>query len=303
MNENYKKQVALLIRIMPLVYKIEDFAVHGGTAINLFIKNMPRYSVDIDLTFLPIKNRTDSLNEINAHLSSLKQQIERAIPGIRILHKPHVLKLQCTHDGATVIVEVNGIKRGIIGEVQERELTFRAQKEFNMSCIARVVPFSLLYGGKIAAALARQHPRDLFDYKYMDIVSFDEIKEGVIFYLLGSDKPTLESLQPNLIDQRQALENQFIGMTDVKFDYIDYETSRRNLIEEVNLNLTDKDREFLLSFESGSPEWNKCIMGDLSVFPAVQWKLQNINNLRENNPTKYNTGIKRLKRFLKIKSK
>lgn len=55
MNDIYKKQVALLIRIMPSVYRIKDFAVHGGTAINLFHKNMPRYSVDIDLTYIPIQ--------------------------------------------------------------------------------------------------------------------------------------------------------------------------------------------------------------------------------------------------------
>ena len=265
--------------------------------IRIIIATCDKFSVDIDLTYLPIRNRVESLKEINGYLSSLKQQIERSIPGVRISHRPHVLKLLCTFNGATVIIEVNGIKRGIIGEVQEKELTFRAQREFNMSCTARVVPFSLLYGGKIAAALARQHPRDLFDYKYMDIASFDEVKEGVIFYLLGSDKPILESLQPNLIDQRQALENQFSGMTDVKFDYTDYETSRKKLIEEVNLNLTNKDKEFLLSFESGYPEWNKCMAGDLSAFPAVQWKLQNINNLKKNNLIKYNNGIERLRIF------
>ena len=65
MNDQYKKQVALLIRIMPLVYKIKDFAVHGGTAINLFHKNMPRYSVDIDITYIPLKKRDESLQDIN----------------------------------------------------------------------------------------------------------------------------------------------------------------------------------------------------------------------------------------------
>ena len=169
----------------------------------------------------------------------------------------------CTFEGATVIIEVNGIKRGIIGEVQERELSIKAQKEFSMSCTAIVVPFTLLYGGKIAAALSRQHPRDLFDYKHMDIRSFDDIKDGVLFYLLGSDKPILESLQPNSIDQSQALENQFRGMTDVKFDYADYEESREKLIEDVNKNLTEMDKDFIISFESGSPEWDKCILGDL----------------------------------------
>lgn len=68
MNELYKKQVALLIRIMPSVYRIKDFAVHGGTAINLFHKNMPRYSVDIDLTYIPVQGREESLKTIKSHL-------------------------------------------------------------------------------------------------------------------------------------------------------------------------------------------------------------------------------------------
>jgi predicted nucleotidyltransferase component of viral defense system len=298
MNETYKKQVALLIRIMPLVYKISDFAVHGGTAINLFVKNMPRYSVDIDLTFLPIKKREESITEINNHLNTLKKQIEKVIPGIRIIHKSAVLKLQCTFGGATVKIEVNGIKRGIIGEVEEKELCEKAQKEFKMSCVARVVPFSLLYGGKIAAALGRQHPRDLFDYKYMEIESFADVKNGLIFYLLGSDKPLIESLQPNPIDQKQALENQFKGMSDVPFDYADFEAARTDLIEKINQNLTNIDREFLLSFETGNPDWEKCCAGDLSAYPAIQWKLQNIQTLKERNPSKFNEGLEKLRRFL-----
>jgi len=298
MNETYKKQVALLIRIMPLVYKISDFAVHGGTAINLFVKNMPRYSVDVDLTFLPIKKREESITEINNHLNTLKKQIEKAIPGIRVIHKSAVLKLQCTFGGATVKIEVNGIKRGIIGEVEEKELCEKAQKEFKMSCVARVVPFSLLYGGKIAAALGRQHPRDLFDYKYMEIKSFADVKNGLIFYLLGSDKPLIESLQPNPINQKQALENQFKGMSEMPFDYADFETARKELIEKINQNLTNTDREFLLSFESGSPDWEKCCAGDLGNFPAIQWKLKNIQTLKEKNLSKFNEGIEKLRQFL-----
>ena len=298
MNETYKKQVALLIRIMPLVYKIPDFAVHGGTAINLFVKNMPRYSVDVDLTYLPLKNREESIQDINNQLNTLKQQIEKAIPGIRVVPKPAVLKLQCTYLGATVKIEVNGVKRGIIGKVEKMELCEKAQKEFKMSCVARIVPFSLLYGGKIAAALGRQHPRDLFDYKYMEIESFDDVKNGLIFYLLGSDKPLIESLQPNPIDQKQALENQFKGMSDVPFDYVDFETARKDLIEKINQNLTSIDREFLLSFESGNPDWEKCCAGDLSSFPSIQWKLKNIQTLKETNPSKFNKGIEKLRQFL-----
>jgi len=259
---------------------------------------MPRYSVDVDLTYLPLKNREESLQEINNHLISLKQQIEKAIPGIRVVHKPAIWKLLCNHGDAMVKIEVNGIKRGIIGEVEDRQLCEKARNEFKMDCVARIVPFSLLYGGKIAAALGRQHPRDLFDYKYMQIESFADVKNGLMFYLLGSDKPLIESLQPNPIDQKQALENQFQGMSDVPFDYADFEETRKRLIEKVNQNLTDTDKKFMLSFESGSPVWDKCCAGDLSGYPSIQWKLKNIQTLKETNPSKFNKGVEKLRQFL-----
>lgn len=294
MNDMYKKQVSLLIRIMPSVYRIKDFAVHGGTAINLFHKNMPRYSVDIDLTYIPIQGREESLSAINSLLEQLKINIERSIPGIRIYSRYDICKLQCTLNGASVKIEVNVTKRGIIGKTEDKLLCERAQQVFSMACVARTVSYSQLYGGKIAAALSRQHPRDLFDCKYMDISSFDEVKDGFMLCLLGSDKPIIESLQPNIIDQADALENQFRGMSDVEFGYADYEAARLNLISLVNTSLTDADKDFLVSFEDGSPDWGKCCAGDLSHFPSVMWKLHNIENLKKVNPQKHKWGIDRL---------
>lgn len=110
MNDTYRRQVALLIRVMPLVFKIKDFAVHGGTAINLFHRNLSRYSVDIDVTYIPLEDRETSLKNINSHLSILKTAIEKAVPGIRVIHKPEVWKLQCVKDGTTIKIEVNGTK-------------------------------------------------------------------------------------------------------------------------------------------------------------------------------------------------
>ena len=297
MNELYKKQVALLIRIMPSVYRIKDFAVHGGTAINLFHKNMPRYSVDIDLTYIPVQGREESLKTIKSHLETLKGYIEKSIPGIKVIPKYDVWKLQCTLNGATVKIEVNGTKRGIIGSTEERMLCERSQQEFSMACKARNVSYSQLYGGKMAAALSRQHPRDLFDCKYMDLSSFDDVKAGFILCLLGSDKPIIESLQPNPIDQSEVLEKQFKGMSDVEFNYSDYEEARKNLIALVNDALTDTDMEFLLSFEEGTPDWSKCCAGDLSGYPSVKWKLQNIAKLKKENLEKHRLGIDKLRQF------
>ena len=298
MKDRYRKQVALLIRIMPSVYKIKEFAVHGGTAINLFHKNLLRYSVDIDVTYIPIENREKSLASINQKLLEVKKNIEKTIPGIVVKHKPDVWKLLCTLGDATVKIEVNATKRGIIGDVVEQPLCEKARKEFNMGCKARTVSFSQLYGGKITAALSRQHPRDLFDCKYMELQSFDDVKNGFMLCLLGSDKPIIESLQPNDINQTEALENQFQGMTETPFGYEDYLESRTALLSLVNDSLTITDKEFLLSFEQGEPDWNKCCAGDLSQYPSVQWKLLNIKKLKVSNPVKFEQGINKLQRYL-----
>ena len=299
-DEAYKRQVALLIRIMPSVYRIKDFAVHGGTAINLFHKDMPRYSVDIDLTYIPIQNRDESLTNINQHLLTLKAYIEKSIPGVKVEHKPDVWKLLCTQNGAIVKIEVNGTKRGLIGAVEDKMLCQKAGNEFNMTCKARTVSYSQLYGGKITAALSRQHPRDLFDYKNMDIASFNDVKDGFMLCLLGGDKPIIEYLQPNTIDQTEALENQFEGMSKTPFLYSDYMEARKDLIEQVNTNLTNADKEFLVSFENGVPDWSKCCAGNLSNYPSVKWKIQNITKLKENNPQKHQQGVEKLQSFLKI---
>lgn len=298
MKDRYRKQVALLIRIMPSVYKIKEFAVHGGTAINLFHRNLLRYSVDIDVTYIPIENRQQSLASINQKLLEVKKNIEKTIPGVVVKHKPDVWKLLCTLGDATVKIEVNATKRGIIGDVVELPLCEKARNEFSMGCKARTVSFSQLYGGKITAALSRQHPRDLFDCKYMELQSFDDVKNGFMLCLLGSDKPIIESLQPHDIDQTEALENQFQGMTETPFGYEDYLESKTALLSLVNGGLTITDKEFLLSFEQGEPDWNKCCAGDLSQYPSVQWKLLNIGKLKESNPVKFEQGVNKLRRYL-----
>lgn len=296
----YRSQVALLLHIIPCVYKIEDFAVHGGTAINLFHSNMPRYSVDIDLTYTPIKDRETSIAAINAYLLQLKKDIERVAPGIKVIHKPEVLKLLCMHQGATVKVEVNNIKRGIIEECVIQSLCEAAQRDFATTCKIRSVGYSQLYGGKIAAALSRQHPRDMFDFAQMKDKSFEVIRDGLLFNLASSDKPIVESLFPNPIDQTEALERQFAGMSEMPYSYSDYEQTRCELQKFILHGLSNYDKAFLLSVEQGEPDWDLCSGGDWSHYPSIQWKQQNIHKLQKQNPVKYEQMIANLKSKLPL---
>lgn len=299
MNSLYKEQVSLLIRTLPVIWHEENFAVHGGTAINLFINNLPRYSVDVDITYIPSGPRHESLADINSRLNEIARQVQRAVKGIIIRPVPN--KLLCTLGRSTVKIEVNGIKRGIIGPVIELPLCNKAQEEFGMFCKARIVPLAQLYGDKMSAALSRQHPRDLFDFKYMIPDNIAGLKRGFVFALMGSDKPFIESLSPNLINQQDVLENQFRGMTEIPFTTEDYEITRRQAIAFVNEMLTEEDRLFLISFEEGNPQWENTSYSDLKEMPSVRWKLLNINKLKTLNPIKHRREVSRLKTFLGMK--
>src|SRR5256714_15547639 len=105
-RDQYRRQVALLIRILPLVAEEKCFALKGGTAINLFVRDMPRLSVDIDLTYLPISPRADALKAISESLDRIRASLEKGLPGIAVT-KPaqrdnQDAKLTCYLKQATV---------------------------------------------------------------------------------------------------------------------------------------------------------------------------------------------------------
>lgn len=286
MNNVYAQKVELLLGLIPIITDEGVFAVHGGSAINLFLKDLPRYSVDIDLTYVPLEDRKTSIENINAHLYSISERARKAFKGMHIVANPATCKLLCEYRGKQVKVEVNQTKRGIVGGDPIRvPVCDKAQEEFGLYCEADIVPKTLLYGGKIAAALSRQHPRDLFDVRYMDI-PLSEVKEGLLFCLLGSDRPICESFAPMLLDQRDAMRNQFVGMTDTPFSYEEFEETRAELIEDVKALMTEEDRRFLVGFEKAEPIWAEFAYPYFEKYPSIQWKLLNLKKLKATNPDK-----------------
>ncbi|WP_179353254.1 nucleotidyl transferase AbiEii/AbiGii toxin family protein [Winogradskyella vidalii] len=294
---NYKHQVRLLLSVIPEVAKEKCFALHGGTAINLFVRDMSRLSVDIDLTYIPIENRTTSFSNINNALREIKKRLNTIFPNLLIEHQKDKLKLQISNKDALIKIEVNQGIRGLLGDTRTLVLCNKAQEDFDVFCSIQGVSFGQLYGGKIVAALDRQHPRDLFDVKdLLDKEGFtEEIKEGFIFTLLSSKRPIKEVLFPNLINQEQAFENQFMGMTERLFSYADFEQTREKLIGNIQEELTESDKKFIVNFENTSPDWS---VYDFEKFPAIQWKLQNLQSLKESNPEKHTFNMKELKRLL-----
>lgn len=296
----YRAQVDLLLQVLPHVAKEECFALKGGTAINLFVRDMPRLSVDIDLTYLPFDDRTTALAGITEALRRTKARIEAAIPGCRVAMVPQTdgqeAKLTCQTQSAQIKVEVNTTMRGHVLPPRIMDVAYTVEDQFGRFMSVNVVSHAELFGGKICAALDRQHPRDLFDVHHMlESEGYtDEIRMGFITALLSHGRPMHEVIRPNFQDQARVFETQFAGMAFTPFSYADYEAARDRLVKAIRQGWTDTDRAFLLSFKQGKPEWGLLPLENLSRMPAVQWKLSNIQKLIEQNPGKHAEQLKAL---------
>lgn len=299
MESIFIRQTELLLRVLPYIHESGVFALHGGTAINLFHDEMPRLSVDIDLTYLPIKDRETDLKSIKTNLEEIAKELRRVVPGIQVTNPNHAMgeyKLFCNLKGVQIKIEVNTMNRGVIGDVENRMLCITAQEKFDQFFEMRTVPRNQLYGGKIIAALDRQHPRDIFDTMRLLFKESldDEIVRGFLFCLLSSSKPMHEILEPVFKDQQSAIDTQFKGMTDVDFTYGVYEHQRIRLLEAILKSLSGQHLKFLRSIAENKPDW---IFGDWSNFPGISWKLKNLQELEKNNKSKFQEQIEALARI------
>lgn len=292
-DPRYRLQVDLLLQILPFVAQEPCFALKGGTAINLFVQDMPRFSVDIDLTYVPFQERALALKEIASALDRIAERLKKGIPALRISRLPqsdgHDAKMVCQLHQAIVKIEVNTVMRGHVWPLREMALVPAAQALFEKFASIQVVSQAELYGGKLCAALDRQHPRDLFDVQQLlagEGVT-DQVLEGFLVALLSHPRPIHEVIYPNFQDQRHTFQTQFVGMTLRPFSYDDFEATRRGLVAEIHAKLTDNQRSFLLSFKQGEPDWDLFPLGSLKQMPAIQWKLGNILKLKQQNPIKH----------------
>ncbi len=304
-SPTYRAQFDLLLRILPQVATEEFFALKGGSAINLFVRDLPRLSVDIDLTYLPFDDRPTALQNIADGLSRIKTRLENAFPGIRVTAVSQEggeqeAKLICRLQNAQVKIEVNTILRGHILPARILPIRDRVQEELRIFAAMQVVSHGELFGGKICAALDRQHPRDLFDIHHLleNEGLSEDVRLGLITSLASHPRPLHEILWPNFSDQRPVFDKQFAGMTTLPFSYGDYETARERLVQEIQTCLTEKDRMFLIGFKKGSPDWGLIPLGALKDMPAVKWKLSHIQDLILKNPKKNTQQLKILEKNL-----
>jgi len=280
------QQVLLLLSVLPHLTSEKKFALKGGTAINFFLRDMPRLSVDIDLTYLPIEDRTASLAAIGTSLETIAEKISTSLPDVQIQREEDrtskwIRALLVQREGATIKVEPNLVLRGNVFPCQEQDLCESAQKRFAAFVTANRLSVEDLYGGKICAALDRQHPRDLFDVKILleNEGITDRIRKAFVVYLAGHDRPIHELIEPTRQDVRAIFERDFVGMTMTAVKYQDLLDARETLVSEIQKGLTCEERRFLLSLKEGKPEWKLLGLAGIEKLPAIQWKLLNIRKM------------------------
>jgi len=296
----YERQTELLLNLLPALEEHRCFALKGGTAINLFARDMPRVSVDIDLTYLPLKPRMEALEEVSENLRAFARSSLGRIPDAYAREHPsqgYLIRVTFETSEAAVKIEPNTVLRGSIYPAESRDLAETAQRRFGLYARVRTLSLADLYGGKLCAALDRQHPRDLFDVKLLleeDGIT-PQIRRAFVVYLASHNRPMNELLSPNLKDISEAFETQFVGMTEEPVSLAELVEIQHRLPEELVSQLDEDERAFLLSIKRGDPNWTRLGFNHLEQLPALQWKLQNI---RKMDPVKRREMLERLARIL-----
>ena len=298
----YFHQANLVLDVLPIITRDKRFALKGGTAINFFIRPLPRLSVDIDLTYLPIEEREQTLRNIDQAMQNFAKSIEPLanVEFRRLKENNLIVGLIVIRNEARIKIEPNLIIRGSVFPVETHILIKQAQDLFEKSVQSELLSFADLYGGKMCAALDRQHPRDLFDIKLLleNEGITEKIRQAFIVYLLSHNRPIIELLNPNPIDLKSMFELDFRGMTFEPVVLDELEKVRNKLFHLVKYFLSAEERHFILSVKSGLPDWSLFPVRAIEKLPAIQWKLKNILRMPQG---RHKTALDRLRKFLEVK--
>lgn len=289
-RDQYQSQVRLLMRLLPIVARESCFALKGGTAINLFVRNLPRLSVDIDLMYLQMHDRPKALTEIDAAMKRIEAAVLKELPGARVtenISEGTILRLLVMADRTQVKIEVSPVLRGVVHDPATIPVTEAVEEAFGYAETS-VVSFADLYAGKLVAALDRQHPRDLFDVR--DLLAneglTDELREAFVVYLLSHNRPMGEVLSGRVKDLANEYRNGFRGMTEQDVSIEELMETQNEMIEKLIAGMPDRHREFLIGFERGEPDWELLNIPHVADLPAVRWRQRNLDKLNADQRSK-----------------
>lgn len=290
MDKPYADTVRLLLTVAPDVFRNPVFAMKGGTAINLFVRDMPRLSVDIDVVFVPwAMPRDEALRAIGAQIEEIRGRMAgRGLEARTIRAQEFGGSTLLISDGSSQVkVEVNQVFRGTVMPVETRPLAPRTVDAFSAELELPTLAVDELYGSKLVAACDRQHPRDLFDVA--ELYAAGGITAGMVecfvSYLAGHNRPVHEVLFARPKDIAREYETTFVGMTREPVGLGVLESTRDKLFRELPALLSDRHKRFLCGLVRAEPDWTLLDCAYAAELPALQWKLRNLQKFRSQNPS------------------
>ena len=304
MLDRYVAQVRLLVSLLPQIAQEKAFALKGGTAINLFYRDLPRLSVDIDLTWLPVADRRSSLREIDEALDRVAAAIKRRdlqVDTSRIAGGGGGDTRIIVRDGRVrVKIEASPVARGVVHPARLMVAGERVTEKFGF-VEANVLAFEDLYGGKLHAALDRRHPRDLFDVKllYDNEGLTDDLFRTFMVYVASSGRPMHELLAPVTPFREDLYDEEFAGMTREAISPEALAEAGRRLHADIRSRLTGDVATFLLSLHDAEPDFDLIGLRQAAELPAVRWKLVNLKRLKQADPPKHAAQRVALKRLFR----
>jgi predicted nucleotidyltransferase component of viral defense system len=289
MDKTYADTVRLLLAVAPNVFTNDIFAMKGGTAINLFVRDMPRLSVDIDVVCLPWQiPRDEALTAINQELGASAKRIASLGVETRLISSRGIgdTKLIVENEVSQVKIEVNIVFRGTVLPVERRPLSGRTSDLFGVEFDLPVLTPAELYGSKLVAAMDRQHPRDLFDVwqLYESSGLTNEMIECFVTYLAGHNRPIHEVLFCNDKNIATEYDSGFVGMTETPCSLATLLETRQQLRRELSTRLSDRHRQFLVGLAHATPDWSLLECPHAADLPALRWKLNNLETFRQRRP-------------------
>ena len=284
----YHEQLRLLVQLLSYVRSEDCFALKGGTAINLFYRDLPRYSVDIDLTYLPGEDYAAAQRGMGEALGRIADSLSTGSPSFPVTRgrgeaRGVIDTLMVGGPGPQVKIEVNPVLRGTVHAVQEMQVQASVRKEFGFAAL-KVLAFEDVFAGKLVAVLDRQHPRDLFDVKLLlenEGIS-DSLFRTFLVYLVGHKGSIPDVLDPlgKKVDFEGLYKGQFEGMTVAPVSLEVLLETRERLAREIRVRLDDKVKRFLLSVQRAKPEWDLLGVEGADRLPAVKWRMLNLGKMK-----------------------
>jgi len=292
MNSTYLATARLLTEIAPVVFESGIFALKGGTAINLFLRDMPRLSVDLDLVFTDHRiPRAEALAAINEALRAGRDRLARRGIKVQAVSAADMgeTKLLVQRDDLSVKIDVNTAIRGTVHPPQTKSLTAAASEALLADLELPLLSSEDIYGGKLVAAMDRQHPRDLFDV--MELFAHGgitpQIRRAFVVYLASHNRTIHEVLFPTPKDIKLAYEGSFVGMTTDPVTLDALLEAREQMFRELPSALDAGEREFLRTLVRAQPDWSLLGVPHLEELPAIRWRLQNLEQLSRNQPDRF----------------